>query len=46
MFPVQFINHSISNIHPKANISHFKIKDQDSKHIAREAREPIHTRIN
>ena len=38
--------HSVSNHHPKANISHFKIIDQDSKQVAREAREAIHIRIN
>ena len=38
--------HSVSNNHPKANISHFKIINQDSKQVAREAREAIHIRIN
>ena len=35
--------HSVSNNHPRANIFHFKIIDQDSKQVAREA---IHIRIN
>ena len=34
------------NNHPKANVSHFKISNQDSKQVAREAREAIHIRIN
>ena len=37
---------TVSNNHPKANIFHFKIIDQDSKQVAREARETIHIRIN
>ena len=35
--------HSVSNNHPKTNISLFKIIDQDSKEVAREA---IHIRVN
>ena len=38
--------HSVSNNHPRANIFHFKILDQDSKQVAREAREAIHIRID
>ena len=38
--------HSVSNNHPRANISHFKIIGQDSKQVAREAKEAIHIRIN
>ena len=41
--------HSVSRNHPRTNISHFKIIDQDSKLIAREAREAreaIHLRIS
>ena len=38
--------HCVSNNYPKANISHFKIIDQESKQVAREAREAIHIRIN
>ena len=34
--------HIVSNNHPKAN----KIIDWDSKQVAKEAREAIHTRIN
>ena len=40
--PVQFTN-IVFNNNPKANISHFKIIDQDSKQVAREG---IHIRIN
>ena len=42
----QYPSMSVSNNHPKANISHFKIIDQHSKHIAREAKEAIRIRIN
>ena len=45
MSPVHFTN-SVSNNHPLADMFHFKIIDQDSKQVAREAREAIHTRIN
>ena len=38
--------HSISNNHPSANISHFKIIYQDKNQVAREDREAIHIRIN
>ena len=38
--PVQFTN-TMSNNHSRANMSHFKIIDQDSKQVAREAREAI-----
>ena len=38
--------HSVSRSYPKANISHFKIIDKDSKQVAREAREANHIRIN
>ena len=38
--------HSISNNHLRANISHLKILDQYSKQVATEAREAIHIRIN
>ena len=38
--------HSVSNSHPIAHISHFKIIDQDNKQFTREAREAIHIRIN
>ena len=41
-----FYQHSVSNSHPRANISHLKITDQDSKQVAREARESILIRIN
>ena len=41
-----FYQHSVSSNHPKANISHFKIIDQDGKQVAREATEAIHIRIN
>ena len=36
--------HSESNSHPHANISHFTVIDQNSKLVAREARETIHSR--
>ena len=35
--------HSVSNNHPKANVSLFKIIDHDSKQVTREA---IHIRVN
>ena len=35
-----------SDHHPHANISHFKVINQDSKQVAREAREAIHIMIN
>ena len=38
--------HSVSSNHPIANISHFKIIDQDNKQVGREAREAIHIRTN
>ena len=38
--------HNVSNNHPKANISHFKIIEKDSKHVAWEAWEAIQIRIN
>ena len=38
--------HTVSNNDHRADISHFKIMDQDSKQVAREAREAIHIRIN
>ena len=34
------------NNHPKAKISQFKIIEQDSKQVAREARKVIHIRTN
>ena len=34
--------HSSTHNHPKADISQFKIIDQDSKQVSREAREAIH----
>ena len=34
--------HSSNHHHPKADISQFKIIDQDSKQFSREAREAIH----
>ena len=36
---------TVFNNHPKTNISHFKIIDQDTKQVARETREAIHIRI-
>ena len=36
----------ISNNHPSTNMSHFKVTDQDSKHIVREAGKVIYIRIN
>ena len=41
-----FYQHSISNIYPRVNISHFKIIDQDGIQITWEAWETIHIRIN
>ena len=38
--------HSSINNHPKADISQFKIIDQDWKHVSREARKAIHIRRN
>ena len=38
--------HNVSSNHPIVNNSYFKIIDQDSKQVAREAREAIHIRIN
>ena len=38
--------HSVSNKYSKANISHFKIIDQDSKQVTGEGRKTIHIRIN
>ena len=38
--------HSVSNNHPKANISYFKRIDQDSKQVAKKAREAIHSYKN
>ena len=45
MSPVQFTNTAFPTT-PQANIPHLKIIDQDSKQVAREAREAIHIRIN
>ena len=36
--------HSSTQNHPKADISQYKIIDQDSKQVSREAREAIHIR--
>ena len=38
--------HSVSNNYPSANISHFKVIDQDIEQFPREDREAIHIRIN
>ena len=38
--------HSTTCNHPKADISQFKILDQDRKQVSREAREAIHIRRN
>ena len=38
--------HSITHIHPKADISQFTIIDQDRKQVSREAREAKHIRKN
>ena len=38
--------HSSFNTHPKADISQFKIMDQDRKQVSREAREAINIRRN
>ena len=38
--------HSVSNNQPKAQIPHFKIIDQESRQVARDAREAICIRIN
>ena len=38
--------HWTTDNHPKANISQFKIIDQDRQQVPREAREAIHTRRN
>ena len=37
--------HSVFNNHPKANLSHFKLIDQDRKQVVRKATEDIHSRI-
>ena len=41
-----FYKHSISNNHPQANTSNFKMIDQDSKQVTREAREVIYIKIS
>ena len=46
MSPVQFTDIAFPSNHCQANISHFKIIDQDSKQVAREAGEAIHIRVN
>ena len=38
--------YSVSNNHPKANICHLKIKGQDSRQVAMEAREAIYIGTN
>ena len=40
------IQHCTTLNHPKANISQFKIIEQDRKHVSRDAREAIHIRRN
>ena len=38
--------HCDSNNHPLVDIFHFRVIDQDSKQVMKEAREALHIRIN